>query len=290
MMLLLKLLKENRIKVKLTLLPIFLVFMSVNAQDKPDWINSKPVGAKYSYYVGAGKGNSIQESFESALNTARNTISSKEDTVFIHDKSTIQKLSNIVKKDGEIIDNSFNQNIVDELSVEISKVIVGARFVDFFYDSKESTCWVLIAKARFRNDNNEDCLTYNKAPIVWRSAVIPGWGQFYKKKTGRGIALLTSETLLITSAVYCENMRLDNMRKSSETLNITVIKEYRKRADDWELRRNISIAGAIGVYALNILDATLGKGEIKYAFIPGNIEFLAYKEGDINQFGLQIKF
>jgi len=289
MMLLLNLQKENNIRIKLILFLVFITFLSVTAQEKPDWIYNKPVGNKFIYYVGVGNSKSAQEAFEIAFNSALKSIS-KEDKVIIHDISKIVKTSNIVKEDGRIVDNSFNQNIFDELNIETSKVIVGTRFVDFFFDTKESTCWVLLAKARYGNSDIDNCLTYSKTPIIWRSALIPGWGQFYKNQTGRGIVFLASEAVMISTTIYCESMRADNMRKSEETLNIDIVKEYRKRADTWELRRNVAIGGAIAVYALNLLDAAKGKGQIKYAFLPDNVDLLAYKEGGINQFGLKITF
>ncbi len=33
-----------------------------------------------------------------------------------------------------------------------------------------------------------------------------------------------------------------------------------------------------------------GKGQIKYAFLDGKVDLLAYKDGEINQFGLKITF
>ena len=102
----------------------------------------------------------------------------------------------------------------------------------------------------------------------WRSAVAPGWGQFYKKKTGKGVFFLTTEVVAISGIVFCEMKRSDNMRKSKETTNLTIIREYRSRADDWELIRNATIGVAAGVYVWNILDAALAKGKIRYAWMP----------------------
>ncbi len=126
---------------------------------------------------------------------------------------------------------------------------------------------------------------------LWRSAILPGWGQFHKKKTGRGIAILAAEVTLISGTVYCESMRSDNIRKSQETINTTTVKEYRKRADSWTTRRNMFAGGAIGVYIINLLDATLSKGEIKYvAWIPENIRPVAYADNGIYSYGLRINF
>lgn len=287
-MLFLKLFKE-KIKVKVTLFLIFVSLLSVNAQEKPDWIYGKPVGEKFIFYVGAGSGNSIQDAFESAFNNGLNSIL-KEEKVTINTKSITKKISNIVNEEGKIKKSSFNQDIINELNLEASGIIVGVRFVDFFYESKNNRCWVLLAKARLKTDLVHDCISYRKTPIIWRSCILPGWGQFYNNKKGRGLTILASEAIFITATVYSEMMRADNKRKSLETLDINIIKEYRKRADLWEARRNVALGGAIAVYAVNLLDATLGKGKIKYAYIPENIRLFAYKEGNINQFGLQINF
>jgi len=123
-----------------------------------------------------------------------------------------------------------------------------------------------------------------------RSAIIPGWGQFYKGKTGMGFLFLSTEVVAVSGIVYCETQRSDNMRKSLETSSLSVIKEYRSRADDWALDRNIAIGAAVGIYAWNVLDAYLSKGKNRYAWIPDNVHLTASQYDDLCYYGVAFDF
>jgi len=125
---------------------------------------------------------------------------------------------------------------------------------------------------------------------AWRSAIIPGWGQFYKGKTGKGIFFLSTEVVAISGAVYFEMLRSDNMRKSEETTNMSIIKEYRNRADDWALYRNVAIGAAAGIYVWNVLDAYLAKGKIHYAWIPDNLHLTTSNYNDVCYYGIGFNF
>jgi hypothetical protein len=125
---------------------------------------------------------------------------------------------------------------------------------------------------------------------AWRSVIIPGWGQFHKKKTGKGIIILAAEVASVSGLAFCEIRRSDNMRKSTETTNVNIAKEFRDRADTWELRRNICIGVAGGVYLFNLLDAALAKGKIKYAWIPDQLHLMTDVRDGNYLCGLSIKF
>jgi hypothetical protein len=125
---------------------------------------------------------------------------------------------------------------------------------------------------------------------LWRSMIIPGWGQFHKKKTGKGILFLTTEIAAVSGLAFCEIRRADNWRKSTETTDINITKEYRNRADSWELRRNIFVGAAAGMYLWNVLDAALAKGKLKYAWVPDNLNLYTNESNGYYYCGLSVKF
>ncbi|GHT38232.1 hypothetical protein AGMMS49965_00950 [Bacteroidia bacterium] len=120
-------------------------------------------------------------------------------------------------------------------------------------------------------------------------AFVPGWGQFHKGQTVKGIAFLTSEVLLATGAVFCEMRRSDNFRKSQETTTLTITKEYRNRADNWEVYRNVAIGAAAGIYVWNLLDAVLAEGR-RYVVISRNLHLSVSESGGIMSYGLAWSF
>jgi hypothetical protein len=134
--------------------------------------------------------------------------------------------------------------------------------------------------------------THYGGSALWRSMIVPGWGQFHKKKVAKGVIMLTLEVAAVSGLAYCEIQRSDNWRKSGETTNIRIAKEYRSRADDWELRRNIFIGAVAGIYLWNVLDAALAKGKIKYAYawMPNDINLFANEMNGHCCYGLSLKF
>ena len=286
------------------LLLIFFVYIcwitngtgQINNSPKPWMIGQFPSGLNPQIvHVIQVEGSSLDDVWNKArIKLVQNVVSEKgpaEITV----EEVLRSVDEVISIKGKPITGTGNDRSDLIITARYKNVHINYNLVDEYYKNENDkyNYWAL-----FEISVDGKPLTFPRIKYtddygyqaVWRSATIPGWGQFYKKKTGRGITLLASEVLLISTTVYFEQMRSDNMRKSAETLNLDIIKEYRNRADTWELGRNIAIGGAIAVYALNLLDAALGKGQLKYAFIPGNIDLLAYKDGNINQFGLKITF
>jgi hypothetical protein len=124
----------------------------------------------------------------------------------------------------------------------------------------------------------------------WRSAILPGWGQFHKGNITKGILFLTTEVASLSGWVYCEMKRSDNIRLSQETTNLSTVKEYRNRADSWALKRNIFIGTTAGIYVFNLLDATLSKGKIRYAWIPDNLHLSTSEDWGNYYCGISINF
>ncbi|MDR1169806.1 MAG: DUF5683 domain-containing protein [Prevotellaceae bacterium] len=125
---------------------------------------------------------------------------------------------------------------------------------------------------------------------LWRSMIIPGWGQFYKRKANKGIIFLTTEVAVVSGLAFCEIRCSNNWRKSIETTNVSIAKEYRNRADSWELRRNVLVGAAAGIYLWNVLDAALAKGKLKYAWMPENLNLFADENNGYYYCGVLLNF
>lgn len=89
---------------------------------------------------------------------------------------------------------------------------------------------------------------------LWRSALVPGYGQIYKGSTAKGISILGGEVALITGVLLTENTRSSYRRKAKETYDVNKIRSYTDKADNYETARNICIGGAIALYVYNVID------------------------------------
>ncbi len=104
------------------------------------------------------------------------------------------------------------------------------------------------------------------API-WRSALVPGWGQLYKKQKAKGYTLLFSEVLFITAAFISQNQYDYNNNEAIKNIkHPETYYYYTDKADVWKTTRNAAFIGAGAVYLYSIIDAIATRGAKSYAY------------------------
>lgn len=111
---------------------------------------------------------------------------------------------------------------------------------------------------------------YGFSTAGWRSLIIPGWGQFYKKQYVKGAAFLGMELVAAASAAYFQSRYNYNIKHSLETPILDLQIEYTNRAQKQTLYRNISLGACAAIWVLNVLDASLLEGRPRY--IESNID------------------
>lgn len=95
---------------------------------------------------------------------------------------------------------------------------------------------------------------------LWRSAIIPGWGQFHKGANLKGGLILGGCALLAGGIVFTENQRADYDRKIKRTHDIGLIRSYTTKKDHFATARNICIGAAAALYLYNLIDAVAAPG------------------------------
>ncbi|MBM4166981.1 MAG: hypothetical protein FJ218_08725 [Ignavibacteria bacterium] len=118
-------------------------------------------------------------------------------------------------------------------------------------NTTQHTFWSLV---KLPKKNNIESPPTKFSP-VWRSMLIPGWGQYYKRETTKGYLFLGAEVLLVPSGIIFNNLGVDaeTNKFSSQT---KTLRDYYD--DQSKLYYNVSLgcfiaAGAVYVY--NIVDA-----------------------------------
>lgn len=267
---------------------------SPSRTEKQPWLtgNLPPTNGSYRYLVAHGEGKSIGASREDARLFLLIELGFSKG-VQVQSKRNIQMESEDKFSNGNTIYDETTKHI-DSYKIEGNGYRMSFAAVDEYYERNRDTyqIWVLyqVAEKEFTPVLPEYTNSYGFG-AVWRSAIVPGWGQFYKKQSGKGLSFLATKSVLIGTAIYSDMQYTSNVRRSRETTNLTVIKEYRNRADQWQLRRNIAIGATVGVYVWNVLDAALAKGKIKYAWIPDKLNMTACCDTKNQQlYGLTFNF
>ena len=239
--------------------------------DRLPWVDSEfpPVRGNYRYEVARGEGSSLAGARNDAFNGLLENLGNQAG-ITVNSQTISEIRSNLNYSAGS---QRYDETQASRTTHTIDREGFSAAFIKVgeYYEQKHGRyqLWELyeVSDGRAFEAYVPQYTTHYGFSAGLRSAVVPGWGQFHKKKTAKGVILLTAEVAAVTGIFFCETKRSDNMRMSQETTNMTLIKEYRKRADTREMQRNVLIGAAAGIYLYNVLDAALAKGKPKYRHV-----------------------
>lgn len=105
---------------------------------------------------------------------------------------------------------------------------------------------------------------------LWRSLLIPGWGQFYKGSMLKGGLILGGSAALAIGIIGTEQQRADNIKKIALTHNETGKRTYASRADSWAAGRNVCIGALSALYIYNLIDAIMAAGASRIEVSPAS--------------------
>ena len=193
-------------------------------------------------------------------------------------------VSNLMRSEGVTITGnqiekilaSNDNNHVDEkhelkyqYEFTYGDVTIAFRAVDRYFTKKGD---LIEVKTLYEVAKNPLIVSYDPVEYTtsygargfWRSALIPGWGQMYKRQYAKGTLILVAEAALVTSALIFENQRSSYINKANSTFDANAIKFYQNHANSSKNIRNGIIAGAAAIYIYNIVDAIVSKGKMRY--------------------------
>ena len=241
-------------------------FVSAFADERPLWLKGEmPPQSNSTYYfsINYGEGLSIKEALNAAdmalisqLTSAAGITVSGETKYEIFYYLDSQK-----SVESEIGTSDYNINIKD--------IHLAFKVADTYITREHNLYSVAVLYEVARNPDNVryDTVEYTSnygARGLWRSAIIPGWGQMYKKQYAKGIAILAVEAAAVYVACVAENQRSSYMGKIKATTDPDAIKFYQNKANESKNLRNGLFIGAAAVYVYNLVDAIAAKGRTKY--------------------------
>jgi len=227
----------------------------------PNWIKDPPEGQYYIYFNGIG------DSENSLSNAKKLAISDAISSIVM--EGPIEINSKIISFLTENKDS-----VVSEVMIKGKSSIAGLIIEENYWETTKSekglsyNYWILLKmiKSGYVGKKLPEQKGFGLAP-VWRSALIPGWGQFYKGESDKGWRYLISETALVPTTFISMYFSQNYHNKAENERDY----DKRKFYNDWSNRSytigTISgiVAGAIYVY--NVFDSITAKGAKKYAGI-----------------------
>jgi hypothetical protein len=224
-----------------------------SSQEKPAWIDGYFKEETHSYIEAVTATGSSEEE-------ARN----KAAQIAIERRS----LATGQRVTVEVQNGSFVVCGGDELTVK-------ARIIDEYreYCTNGYRVSLLIQTAKHPDFQLESIQVTDSYPFSPR-VFIPGMAQIYKGNTGKGIFFISGHAVLIGGIVLTESLRASNESKIASTRNITlrqVRQDYINNANRYADIRNGLIAGAVVLYAWNVIDGWVSKGK-KYVQVFANVD------------------
>lgn len=222
----------------------------------PDWVRRRPEGANHDYFPNVGEGASESEAYTAAVLRALAEVGRETAGLQVSAEMLISAQAQISHRDGQSFETeSIREHLHSSGSWQIAPGVKIVR-VELGRDASSGRyrAYVLVEVPR-----REPRAVSLPVDALWRSALVPGWGQISKRQEGKGYAILATEAVLLAGTLTTGIMN----RKARADANATAIPAdrtfYSDRADNlFYASLGIGIAAA-AVYVYNLLDAYLAE-------------------------------
>lgn len=229
---------------------------------KPAWVGNTPKELNYTYkFVEVTSEGSTLESARAEAKDLLADNTQLQEGVRVYRKTHEHTDLDKQRVNGGKLSESVHKTIAIDLTIDGERFDLQAVRVDEYSERRNGiyvlhTLYMVALCEDPVFDRTYLTTKYGAAPVLM--SVIPGLGQWYKGSKGKGIALFASEAVAVGGILVCENQRASYVKKMKEQPKF--LKEYNRKADNWETGRNICIGVAAGVWVYNIVDAAVAKG------------------------------
>ena len=250
---------------------------------KPKWMGNVPQGTRKFYFVEART--DASSSLDGARTSSLKELASgveRTDAVKINevftDQST-QKYSN-----GKV-----NVQGVDTYNLELQVVgeaepIHSRRVDEYWRTVKRGGIPVLEYTALYAVERSGQKADFSGIKVgssyglgtMWRSCLVPGWGQIYKGHTVKGALMMGGTAALAGGIIVTEHTRADYIRFAKNTHDVNFIKTYQRKAGHYAMARNVCIGAVAALYVWNVVDALATPGA-HYITVTDSGVGLSYK-------------
>jgi hypothetical protein len=218
---------------------------------------------------------------ENSLNDARDeafgilvTDLGKDQGVTINDR-TIQQVKEVVSSDSP---DFFTRSSSRNLEVKFDDYELSFLKVDEYFERVEINgvisykLWQLFALSGYQDIQSLQYTSKYPGITTVKSVLVPGWGQFDKKQTLKGLLFLGAAGAAAGVSLKANNDYNYYINRREESTGIDLKKQFQKEADNSLALRNISLAALGGIWLYNIIDAATPNGAPRYAAYGFNLD------------------
>ena len=172
------------------------------------------------------------------------------------------------------------------------ELTVAAQVVDEWHETlSDGACRVYLLVQTKKNPmyTYEPVSVTKKYPFSAR-VFVPGMAQLHKGSTAKGIAFIAAEVVALGGVVAFEGMRSSYKSKINTTHNAQTRQNYINKADNMQNLRNGFIAGALAVYAWNVVDGIVAKGKKHVEVGHVAMRFAPFATPDAGGLSMNVQF
>lgn len=234
--------------------------MTMAAQERPSWVDRPPKASNstYVYDVERAYGNTEREARNQAFAQELQKVAFRIGVVF-----DVKEINKAVQTDKsfEVISRDFN--------IPVNKVCEFTERVGSGY-----RVYILCQAAKSGNirvQYDEFTKCYDRHYALLKSAVLPGWGQFSKRRYGAGTMIVVGEVASLGAGVATYVMAQEKLKTMHDAnVSYSDFKAAKESYDNLMTMNTVCWGVAAGVYVFNLIHAGLVKPKSTpaYAFRP----------------------
>ena len=252
---------------------------------KPKWLHKlpQPTNPTFKYEIVSASATSLDEAEKKCFSKLVSSSGLSQGVVVSSDYKSKEKV--FQKWDN----GKLNEEVTEESETEIwAKSKESTIYVETINDYKTrdkfgqyhvSTLYAISELGTEPLFDNVEVTSMYGVNGLWRSAIVPGWGQFYKGSNLKGGLILGGTVALIGGIIFTENQRTDYANKILKTHDAAIKRSYATKQDHFATGRNICVGALAALYVYNLVDAIVAPGARRivvkkghngrsYAFLP----------------------
>lgn len=252
---------------------MFLVFLLDVVISQPRWVDKTPIGYQNDYFVGKGrsrvsKTNAIQSAFQDAIFSVVKNGSIRIRVSESYSDNRTEKFEN-----GESLSLDQISKIAREINTQgESQSVSGLKEVERYVEESGDyfEAYVLVKKPKEHSIQLPSEFSRGFAP-VWRSVLVPGWGQLYKEQNFKGFSFMVLTLGSLTSGFVFTAMSNNSADQANASRTQARRDFYNDQKKTYNTVSIISFITAGILYSWNIGDAIMAKDETFYVDFPNKL-------------------
>lgn len=242
------------------------VFLVSMASAQPRWATHPPIGYLNDYFVGAAssiksRSDAEELAFENAI-----TAINQSNSVTVKSYEQINTFST-ERSSGDQDNLETITKAAKELSLTgESQTIKGLRKVETYFDKvgRVYEAWVLVSFPK-----KHPVSPPSSFDPIWRSLLVPGWGQLYNGETFKGFSFMTISVAGVATGIICSALSQDSYSQALASRTQARRDYFNNLSNLQSTISTVSFISAGAAYVWSLVDAIVVKPENLFVDVNG---------------------